>query len=226
MADHSNLLLLIDAAEEVLAPPHGPAPEPAIDVQAPAPVPFVVPDPMPPQPIVFSSEMPDWYYFGRNLRKSFRDACRLAFRSGLQEIPNRESLNLVNEGIRLHRLLGDAMPTVDRSREENIHELSVLEAQCNEYKESVLMATSAYDIVLDLESTIEISDSEPDLEGQDYEEWSMESETGSAGARSDVGEAGDDVPRAESETSDGPTFEEDSDSDYEERRDPSVEILD
>ena len=113
MADHSNLLLLIDAAEEVLAPP----PEPEIDVQAPAPIPFAVPDPMPAQPIVFSSEMPDWYYF------------------------------------------------------------------------------------------------EPDIEGQDYEEWSMESETGSAGARSDVGEAGDDVPRAESETSDGPTFEEDSDSD-------------
>ena len=108
MADHRNLLLLIDAAEEVLAPP----PEPEIDVQAPAPIPFVVPDPMPAQPIVFSSEMPDWYYFGRSLRKSFRDACRLAFRAGLQEIPNSESLNLVNEGIRLHCLLGDAMPTV------------------------------------------------------------------------------------------------------------------
>ena len=91
------------------------------------------------------------------------------------------------------------------------------------------MATSAYDIVLDLESTIEISDSEPDLDGQVYDDWSMdsESEAGSAGARSDVGEAGDDAaPRAESEISDGPTFEEDSESEHEERREPSVEILD
>ena len=143
MVDHSNLRLLIDAAEEVLAP----SPEPDVD----GPIPFAAPDPLPAPPIVFSSEMPDWYYFGKGLRASFRDACRLAFRAGLQEIPNRESLRLVDEGIRLHRLLGDAMPTVDRSREDNIHELSVLEAQCNEYKEAVLMATSAYDIVLDLD---------------------------------------------------------------------------
>ena len=226
MVDHSNLRLLIDAVEAVLAP----SPEPEVG----GPVPFAVPDPLPAPPIVYSSEIADWYYFGKGLRTSFRDACRLAFRAGLQEIPNRESLRLVDEGIRLHRLLGDAMPTVDRSREDNIHELSVLEAQCNEYKEAVLMATSAYDIVLDLESTIEISDSEPGLDGQVYDDWYMDSdsEAGSAGARSDVGEAGDDAagddaaPRAESEISDGPTFEEDSESEHEERREPSVEILD
>ena len=122
MSNNNNLRILLDAAREILEVPpqdkHNPVPAFEVDVPAPVDVPASVNMASNPvlfmeMPILVSEMMPNWYYSGRILQKSFRDACRLVFRAGFREIVNQESVDLVNEGIDLYRLLGSALPTVN-----------------------------------------------------------------------------------------------------------------
>ncbi len=95
---------------------------------------------------------------------------------------------------------------MEKTEEEVKDDLSHLEVGCAEYAEAVFMAVSVYDVVLDLNSTVDLSDGEPW-----EEEW--EDESGPDGDDAPAEE--DDAPAKEEEMSgpddwSGPTFSESS----------------
>ena len=147
--------------------------------------------------------MPGWFRSRQVLQRFFKEICRLVYRSGFQSVINHEAIRLFEEGVELFRLLQDSLLSSQRTREENEEQLSMLEARCNCYRESIVMALTVYDIALNLEQTMDLSDEEPvaNNEGGDggwsYEaDWSIDTNTSSAGV-DDLTDPDDDFPEEE-----------------------------
>lgn len=140
------------------------------------------------QPYLDPELMPCWFGHYRVLQKSFKDICRLVFRSGFQAIHNLEALTLFNEGITNFTYLQRGLPSSHRCREENIHALSTLEAKVTDFRDNVIQALRSYDQAINLDETVELdissesdeeeeqltsdSENEPDaiMEDEEHEE--------------------------------------------------------
>ena len=119
------------------------------------------------EPSLYPDLMPCWLSHSRVLHRYFKDICRLVFRSGFQAIQNLEALTLFREGITIyHSYLQKALPSSHRSREENIHVLSNLEAKVNDFRDKVIQALQSYAEAINLDDTIELDLSEDEEEEQ------------------------------------------------------------
>ena len=193
------------------------------------------------QPALNPDLMPGWYRSGQVLQSFFKEICKLVYRSGFQSVINNDAIRLFNEGVGLFQVLQESLPSSQRTREENEEQLELLEARCNGYKESVIMALTVYDIALNLEQTVDLSDEdEPAANHEDDDRWSYEPDWSidtntSSGGVDDLTDPEDEFPdddqeEEEEEEQASSVIAIDSDSDVEvaseEAHNMSVEILD
>ena len=257
-----NIQELLAAAEAVDADPHpvedGPAAAAnvnnnavvnAIDVNNLVPAAPHALEFLAQQPALNPDLMPGWYRSGQVLQSFFKEICKLVYRSGFQSVINNDAIRLFNEGVGLFQVLQESLPSSQRSREENEEQLELLEARCNGYKESVLVALTEYDIALNLEQTVDLSDEdEPAANHEDddrwsYEpDWSVDTNTSSGGVddltdlededefpgdEQEEGEEGEEEEEEEGQASSVITIDSDSDVEVavEEAHNMSVEII-
>ena len=119
-----------------------------------------------PEPALYPDLMPGWFANYRVLHRSFKDICRLVFRSGFQSVQNMEALTLFVEGITIYKYLHRALPSSRRTREENVNNLSQLEAKVNDFRDSAIQALQSYDRAINLDETVDLSSDEEDEEEQ------------------------------------------------------------
>ena len=119
-----------------------------------------------PEPALYPDLMPGWFANYRVLHRSFKDICRLVFRSGFQSVQNMEALTLFVEGITIYKYLHRALPSSRRTREENVNNLSQLEAKVNDFSDSAIQALQSYDRAINLDDTVDLSSDEEDEEEQ------------------------------------------------------------
>jgi len=119
-----------------------------------------------PEPALYPDLMPGWFAHYRVLHRYFKDICRLVFRSGFQSVRNMEALTLFGEGITIYKYLHRALPSSQRTREENVEILSQLEARVNGFRDSALHALQSYDQAINLDDTVDLSSDEEDEEEQ------------------------------------------------------------
>ena len=123
------------------------------------------------QPALNPDLMPGWYRSSQVLHRFFKEICKLVYRSGFQSVINNDAIRLFNDGVGLFQVLQDSLPSSQRSQEENEEQLELLEARCNGYKENVLVALAEYDIALNLERTVDLSDDEPAANQENVPDW-------------------------------------------------------
>lgn len=119
-----------------------------------------------PEPALYPDLMPGWFANYRVLHRYFKDICRLVFRSGFQSVQNMEALTLFVEGITIYKYLHRALPSSRRTREENVNNLSQLEAKVNDFRDSAIQALQSYDRAINLDETVDLSSDEEDEEEQ------------------------------------------------------------
>ncbi|MEE4292311.1 MAG: hypothetical protein V2J13_11250 [Cycloclasticus sp.] len=79
-----------------------------------------------------------------------------------------EALRLFSEGIGIYQFLHQALPSSQRTREENELVLQQLEAKCNGYRDDVIQSLAVYDRAINLDGTVDLSSDEdeyPDISG-------------------------------------------------------------
>ena len=121
-----------------------------------------------PEPALYPDLMPGWFAHYQVLHRYFKDICNLLFRSGFQSVRNMEALRLFSEGIGIYQFLHQALPSSQRTREENELVLQQLEAKCNGYRDDVIQALAVYDRAINLDGTVDLSSDEdeyPDISG-------------------------------------------------------------
>jgi len=77
-----------------------------------------------------------------------------------------EALTLFVEGITIYKYLHRALPSSRRTREENVNNLSQLEAKVNDFHDSAIQALQSYDRAINLDETVDLSSDEEDEEEQ------------------------------------------------------------
>ena len=122
-----------------------------------------------PEPALYPDLMPGWFAHYQVLHRYFKDICNLVFRSGFQSVRNMEALRLFGEGIGIYQFLHQALPSSQRTREENEQVLPELEAKCNGYRDLVIQSLDVYDRAINLDRTVDLSsdsdEDEPDISG-------------------------------------------------------------
>ena len=120
-----------------------------------------------PEPSLYPDLMPGWYAHYQVLHRSFKDISNLLYRSGFQSVRNMQAIRLFSEGIGIYQFLHQALPSSQRTREQNQLVLQQMEAKCNGYRDDVIQALAVYDRAIGLDGTVDLSDEDeyPDISG-------------------------------------------------------------
>ena len=121
-----------------------------------------------PEPSLYPDLMPGWYAHYQVLHRSFKDISNLLYRSGFQSVRNMQAIRLFSEGIGIYQFLHQALPSSQRTREQNQLVLQQMEAKCNGYRDDVIQALAVYDRAICLDGTVDLSSDEdeyPDISG-------------------------------------------------------------
>ena len=121
-----------------------------------------------PEPSLYPDLMPGWYAHYQVLHRSFKDISNLLYRSGFQSVRNMQAIRLFSEGIGIYQFLHQALPSSQRTREQNELVLQQMEAKCNGYRDDVIQALAVYDRAICLDGTVDLSSDEdeyPDISG-------------------------------------------------------------
>ena len=120
-----------------------------------------------PEPSLYPDLMPGWYAHYQVIHRYFKDISNLLYRSGFQSVRNMQAIRLFSEGIGIYQFLHQALPSSQRTREENELVLQQMEAKCNGYRDDVIQALAVYDRAIGLDGTVDLSDEDeyPDISG-------------------------------------------------------------